>query len=123
MAPTFTTVAAGSAPRWRSPRPVTWVVMTSIELYGITLASGLDADVTLLGGVQPEQILDADIYRRLAGDLGANGRTVIADLTGAPLAAALAGGLAVLKLSHEELSPRTGPRAMTWTTSSKACER
>lgn len=73
------------------------------ELYGVTLASGLDADVTLLSGVQPEQILDADIYRRLAGDLRANDRTVIADLTGAPLAAALAGGLAVLKLSQEEL--------------------
>lgn len=73
------------------------------ELYGITLASGLDAAVTLLTGVQPEQILDADVYRRLAGDLRANGRTVIADLTGAPLAAALAGGLALLKLSHEEL--------------------
>ncbi len=73
------------------------------ELYGITLASGLDADVTLLSGVQPEQILDADIYRRLAGDLRANDRTVIADLTGAPLAAALAGGIAVLKLSQEEL--------------------
>ena len=73
------------------------------ELYGITLASGLDADVTLLSGVQPEQILDADVYRRLAGDLRANDRTVIADLTGAPLAAALAGGLAALKLSHEEL--------------------
>jgi 1-phosphofructokinase len=73
------------------------------ELYGITLASGLDADITLLSGVQPEQILDADIYRRLTGDLRANGQTVIADLTGAPLAAALAGGLAVLKLSHEEL--------------------
>ena len=80
------------------------------ELYGITLASGLDADVTLLSGVQPEQILDADVYRRLAGDLRANGRTVIADLTGAPLAAALAGGLAVLKLSHEELLGREPDR-------------
>ena len=73
------------------------------ELYGITLASGLDADVTLLTGVQPEQVLDADVYRRLAGDLRANGRMVIADLTGGPLAAALAGGLTVLKISHDEL--------------------
>jgi 1-phosphofructokinase len=78
------------------------------ELYGITLASGLDADVTLLSGVQPEQILDADVYRRLAGDLRANDRVVIADLTGAPLAAALAGGLAVLKLSQEELLAERG---------------
>ena len=80
------------------------------ELYGVTLASGLDADVTLLSGVQPEQILDADVYRRLAGDLRANGRTVIADLTGAPLAAALAGGLAVLKLSQRGAARREADR-------------
>ena len=103
MAPTFTTAAAVNVSRWRLPPPATWDVTMSDELYGVTLASGLDADVTLLSGVQPEQILDADIYRRLAGDLRANDRTVIADLTGAPLAAALAGGLAVLKLSQEEL--------------------
>ncbi len=73
------------------------------ELYGITLTSGLDADVTLLCGVQPERILEADVYRRLAGDLRANGRRVIADLTGAPLEAALKGGVDIVKLSQEEL--------------------
>lgn len=73
------------------------------ELYGITLTNGLDADVTLLCGVQPERILDADIYRRLAHDLRSNGRTVIADLTGAPLAAALQGGVDILKLNQDEL--------------------
>jgi 1-phosphofructokinase len=73
------------------------------ELYGIPLASGLDAGITLLSGVQPEEIIDAGIYRRLASDLRANGCTVIAGLTGAPFAAALEGGLAVVMLRHEEL--------------------
>jgi 1-phosphofructokinase len=73
------------------------------ELYGLTLTSGLESDITLLCGVQPESVLSADVYRRLAGDLRANGRTVLADLTGAPLAAALRGGVDLVKLSQEEL--------------------
>ncbi|MBC8093950.1 MAG: phosphofructokinase, partial [Pseudonocardia sp.] len=36
-------------------------------------------------------------------DLAANGRPVIADLSGEPLAAAVAGGATVIKVSHEEL--------------------
>jgi 1-phosphofructokinase len=73
------------------------------ELYGLTLWSGLKSDVTLLGGAQPESILNVDIYRWLAGDLRANGRIAITDLTGAPLEAALRGGVAILKLSVAEL--------------------
>jgi 1-phosphofructokinase len=73
------------------------------ELYGITLAAGLDADVTLITGSQPDDILEADLYRRLASDLAANGKLVIADLTGAPLRAVLHGGVELLKLSSEEL--------------------
>lgn len=73
------------------------------ELYGITLAAGLDADVTLITGSQPDDILEADVYRRLASDLAANGKLVIADLTGAPLRAVLHGGVELLKLSSEEL--------------------
>ncbi len=72
-------------------------------LYGIALTAGLDADVTVLTGPQPSDLLDVDVYRRLAADLHANGRTVIADLCGAALGAALDGGLDVLKISHEEL--------------------
>lgn len=75
------------------------------DLYGAALTAGLDADVTVLGGPGPwdPPILPAGIYRRLATDLRANGKTVVADLSGEPMTEALGGGLTVLKVSHEEL--------------------
>lgn len=76
---------------------------TSDELYGIALAAGLDADLTLITGCQPVDLLPADLYRRLVSDLHANGKQVIADLTGPPLSATLAGGVALLRLSEEEM--------------------
>ena len=75
----------------------------SDELYGIALGAGLDADLLLITGSEPEDVLEADIYRRLAADLRTNGKRAIADLTGSPLRAALEGGLELLKISHEEL--------------------
>ena len=75
----------------------------SDELYGIALGAGLDADLTLITGSEPENIVEADLYRRLAGDLRANGKLAIADLTGSPLRAVLEGGIELLKLSDEEL--------------------
>jgi 1-phosphofructokinase len=73
------------------------------ELYGVALSAALDAGTAMLTGVDPATILDADVYRRLAGDLRNNGVKVIADLSGAPLEAALAGGVDVLKISEEEI--------------------
>jgi len=73
------------------------------ELYGIVLGAGLDADVTMVTGCQPTDIVDREIYRRLVTDLRANDKLVIADLTGAPLRAALSAGVELLKLSEEEL--------------------
>jgi 1-phosphofructokinase len=73
------------------------------ELYGLALSAALDADVALLTGVDPSSVLDSEIYRRLAGDLRSNGVTVIADLAGSSLKAALAGGLDLLKISEEEV--------------------
>lgn len=73
------------------------------ELYGIAIGAGLDADVTLVTGCQPNDLIDPDLYRRLVRDLRANGKAVIADLTGAPLQATLDSGVEVLKLSEEEL--------------------
>jgi 1-phosphofructokinase len=73
------------------------------ELYGIALAAGLDADLTLITGCQPDHLVGADLYRRLVSDLRANGKTVIADLTGDPLRATLEGGVELLHLSDEEL--------------------
>ena len=73
------------------------------ELYGLALSAALDTNVALLTGVDPPSVLDSEIYRRLAGDLRSNGVTVIADLAGSALKAALAGGLDLLKISEEEV--------------------
>ena len=73
------------------------------ELYGIALGAGLDAAVTMVTGCQPPDIVNPEIYRRLVTDLRANNKLVIADLTGAPLRAALNAGVELLKLSEEEL--------------------
>jgi 1-phosphofructokinase len=75
----------------------------SDELYGIALGAGLDAEVMLLTGCQPPDVIDGEFYRRLAGDLHTNAKIVIADLTGPPLRAALEGGVELLKLSEDEL--------------------
>lgn len=73
------------------------------ELYSTAVATALDADVCVLGGTQTPGVIPADVYRRLASDLRANGRTVIADLSDQPLHEALEGGLDVLKIAHDEL--------------------
>jgi 1-phosphofructokinase len=73
------------------------------ELFGATLSVGLSSDVTLLTGPRHDDIVPAEIYARLAADLRGNGRTVLADLTGPHLWAALDGGVDLLKMSSEEL--------------------
>ncbi|ADU07655.1 PfkB domain protein [Micromonospora sp. L5] len=73
------------------------------ELYTVTLTEGLRAPVSVLSGPADPQVVDPDIYRRLAADLGANGGKVVADLSGPYLEAVLDGGVSVLKVSHEEL--------------------
>ena len=75
----------------------------SDELYGIALGAGLDADLTLITGTQPVDLLQADLYRRLVSDLRANGKAVIADLTGPPLGSTLEGGIELLRISEEEM--------------------
>jgi len=74
------------------------------ELYGMTLVEGLEAGICVLGGPSAPDVIPADMYERLAEDLTANGATVVADLSGEPLAAVLAGGVAVVKVSDEELA-------------------
>jgi 1-phosphofructokinase len=73
------------------------------DLYGVTLAAGLDSDVTLVTGPRNEGVLPADVFERLCRDLRANGRPVLADLSGAALDEALRGGIDLLKVSDEEL--------------------
>lgn len=72
------------------------------ELYGMALGAALDADVAMLTGVDPVQVVESDLYRRLAADLRNNGVTVIADLADELLWAALSGGLDLLRISAEE---------------------
>jgi 1-phosphofructokinase len=62
----------------------------------------LEGRVCVLAGA-PEHVVPADTYERLARDIRTNGKTVVADLSGAQLRAALRGGLDVLKVSHDEL--------------------
>jgi 1-phosphofructokinase len=73
------------------------------ELFGAMTALGLTSSVAVLTGTGIDDVVAADVYRRLAGDLRRNGVPVIADLTGAALDNALVGGIDLLKLSHEEL--------------------
>lgn len=73
------------------------------SLYELTLTEGLIHGRVLLSGPQDDRVVPADLYRRLATDLGANGCKVAADLAGERLEAVLAGGPDLIKVSHEEL--------------------
>lgn len=73
------------------------------DLYGAALTCGLDAAVTVLAGSDGEGVVAPEMYQRLARDLTSNDRTVVADLSGDELRAALDGGLSVLKVSDDEL--------------------
>ena len=75
----------------------------SDELYGVAFSAAMDSGLALLTGIDPPDILEHDLYRRLAGDLRTNGVQVIADLAGESLRHALRGGVDVLKISEEEL--------------------
>src|SRR5690554_2407906 len=73
------------------------------ELYCITLKEGLDAKLVILSGPAGDDTLPADLYRRLAADLSEAEPHVVVDLAGERLTSALAGGVAVAKVSDEEL--------------------
>jgi 1-phosphofructokinase len=73
------------------------------ELYNLALVEGLDAGVCVLAGPMDQRLIADEVYRRLAADLAANGRTVVADLSAGLLESVLDGGVQVLKVSHEEL--------------------
>ncbi|XTZ16376.1 1-phosphofructokinase family hexose kinase [Micromonospora echinospora] len=73
------------------------------ELYTVALTEGLRAPVSVLSGPADPSVVDPDIYRRLAADLTANDTVVVADLSGDYLTAVVEGGVALLKVSHEEL--------------------
>lgn len=71
-------------------------------LFNALLAQGLESDVTLLTG-SPPGVLEDSRYEGLAHDLHALGGRVVADLSGGQLHAALAGGLDIVKVAHDEI--------------------
>lgn len=73
------------------------------SLYELTLTEGLTHGRVVLSGPQDDRVVPANLYRRLATDLGANGCKVAADLAGERLKAVLAGRPDLIKVSHEEL--------------------
>ncbi|GAA5197782.1 PfkB family carbohydrate kinase [Rugosimonospora acidiphila] len=77
------------------------------ELYGRTLAEGLAADLCVLSGAAHPTVVPPDTFRRLAIDLGQNGRRVVADLSGEHLDAVLAGQPYMVRVSHEDLGVGT----------------
>lgn len=73
------------------------------ELYGAVMREGMRSRIVILSGPADGDVLPADTYRRLAADLREAGCTVVVDLAGERLDAALEGGVDVLKLSDEEM--------------------
>jgi 1-phosphofructokinase len=73
------------------------------ELYSAIVGAAMRAGVCVLAGTQLAPMFDNDTFRRLVTDLRKNDVTVVADLSGEALEAALSSGLDVVKLSHEEL--------------------
>jgi 1-phosphofructokinase len=73
------------------------------ELYSAIVGAAMAAGVCVLAGTQLAPMFDPDTFRRLVADLRRNDIRIVVDLCGDPLRAALAGGVDVVKLSHEEL--------------------
>lgn len=73
------------------------------DLYGTILVASLDADVCILTGTQERQSVPPSFFGRLAHDLRAAGRIVVADLSGGQAEAVMDVEGLVLKISHEEM--------------------
>lgn len=73
------------------------------DLYSVVLAEALRCGTCVITGTHQHRVLDDDLFRRLAADLRANDVAVVADLSGEPLKALLAGNPFTVKISHEEL--------------------
>ncbi|WP_205706083.1 PfkB family carbohydrate kinase [Kineococcus indalonis] len=73
------------------------------DLFTATITSALDSAVLVLTGPEHEEVLPADVFRRLAADARGQGTAVVADLSGEALRQALEGGVDLLKVAHDEL--------------------
>jgi 1-phosphofructokinase len=72
------------------------------DLHGAAFSSAIHSDVFVLAGSRTPVVAD-DVYERLAGDVRRNDTTVLADLSGDLLRAALSGGVDLLKISDVQL--------------------
>ena len=73
------------------------------DLYGTLLVDALEADVLVVTGAEPADVLPASFFGRIVRDLRSAGRAVVADLSGEAAVAAAKAGPTVLKMSHEEI--------------------
>ncbi|MHB1063070.1 MAG: 1-phosphofructokinase family hexose kinase [Georgenia sp.] len=73
------------------------------DLYGTVLVDALEADVLVVTGAEPADVVPSSYFGRIVRDLRSAGRPVVADLSGDAALAAAAGGPTVLKMSHEEI--------------------
>lgn len=73
------------------------------ELVSASIAEGLQSDAVVVCGSNLDANVDPEMFERICRDVRMGGATVVADLSGAELAAGLRGGIDLLKVSHEEL--------------------
>jgi 1-phosphofructokinase len=73
------------------------------DLVSSVLAFGLASPVVVVCGSNLDGNITPEVYERVCHDLRVSGVTVVADLSGDELRCALAGGVDLLKVSHEEL--------------------
>ncbi len=80
------------------------------DLFSVTCAAALDADVLALCGPYPGEALPLEIYGALVADVRANGTPVVVDLSPPRLDSALEGGPELIKINDWELATYvTGP--------------
>lgn len=74
------------------------------ELFGAALVAGTEADVCVLTGAQPAEVLAPDFFGRLAHDLLVGETTLVADLSGEAALQVAEQGPTVLKMAHDEVT-------------------
>lgn len=73
------------------------------EFFGAALVAGAEADVCVLTGTQPADVLGAGFYSRLAHDLLVAGARVLADLSQEAALRVAAEQPELLKMAHDEV--------------------
>lgn len=73
------------------------------EFFGAALVAGTEADVCVLTGAQPADVLSPGFYSRLAHDLLVAGARVVADLADEAAVAVAEEGPMLLKMGHDEV--------------------